>query len=67
MTFDVQRILESKRAHREQLASRLIVEKLQVLDSMRERELAIRGNATRSTSAIGILREEATRNQPEPG
>ena len=43
MTFDLQHILESKRAHRRHLATRTIVEKLRMLDALRERELAIRG------------------------
>lgn len=43
MTFDLQRMLESKRAHRQHLASRPIGEKLRLLDALRERELAIRG------------------------
>ena len=39
MTFDLQRIVEAKRAHRRELAARPIVEKLAMLDVMRERAL----------------------------
>ena len=41
MTFDLQRILESKRAYRHKLAAKPIAEKLRMLDAMRERALAI--------------------------
>jgi hypothetical protein len=43
MSFDLQKILESKRALRRDLAMRPIGEKLRMLDAMRERELVIRG------------------------
>jgi hypothetical protein len=43
MSFDLQKILASKRALRKNLAERPIAEKLRMLDAMRERELAIRG------------------------
>lgn len=56
MSFDLQKILESKRAFRRELAARPIAEKLRILDALRERELAIRGRATPSES--GVLREE---------
>ena len=42
MTFDLQRMLESKRAYHRELASRPVAEKLRMLDALRERELAIR-------------------------
>lgn len=42
MTFDLQKILESKRAYRQALAAKPIAEKLRMLDAMRERALAIR-------------------------
>jgi hypothetical protein len=38
----MQKILDSKRALRRELAQRPISEKLRMLDAMRERELAIR-------------------------
>ena len=42
MTVSLQKIIENKRALRRELATRPIVEKLRMLDAMRERELAIR-------------------------
>jgi len=42
VTFDLQRILDSKRAHRQRLAARPIGEKLRLLDDLRERALALR-------------------------
>ena len=42
MTADLREILESKRSFRRELAARPIAEKLRMLDTMRERELAIR-------------------------
>jgi hypothetical protein len=43
MSFDLQKMLESKRALRRDLAARPVAEKLRLLDALRERELAIRG------------------------
>lgn len=67
MTFDLQRILESKRAHRQHLASRPIGEKLRMLDALRERELAIRGRAITGDSPSSMVREEPApyRTKPE--
>jgi hypothetical protein len=56
MSFDWQKILESKRALRRDLTARPIGEKLRLLDALRERELAIRGRAVHSRSSV--LREE---------
>ena len=42
MTFDLTRILESKRAYRRKLAALPIGEKLRLLDALRERGLEIR-------------------------
>lgn len=58
MSFDLQKILESKRAHRRALATRPIGEKLRMLDALRERELSIRGRAVHADSTSGILREK---------
>jgi hypothetical protein len=55
MSFDLHKILESKRALRRQLAARPVAEKLRMLDALRERELAIRGRAVHSDSSA--LRE----------
>ncbi len=53
MSFDLQKILESKRAYRHKLATLPIAEKLRILDALRERELAIRGSQSSS-----VVREE---------
>jgi hypothetical protein len=65
MSFYLQKILESKRAHRRHLAARPIGEKLRLLDALRERELAIRGRALYSDSSV--LREDPApyRTKPE--
>ena len=42
MTFDLARILESKRAYRRKLAALPIADKLRLLDTLRERGLEIR-------------------------
>ena len=42
MTFDPQKVLQSKRAMRRELAARPIAEKLAMLDALRERALALR-------------------------
>ncbi len=42
MSFDFERIIQSKRALRERLAARPIVEKLRMLDVLRARTLALR-------------------------
>jgi hypothetical protein len=45
MSFDLQKIIESKSALRRKLAALPVVEKLRMLDALREREIAIRGHA----------------------
>lgn len=55
MTFDLARILESKRAHRRGLAVRPIGEKLRLLDDLRQRALDIR--SSQSVSGL-VLHEE---------
>jgi hypothetical protein len=42
MSFDLKKILASKRALRRDLAARPISEKLRMLDALRERALAVR-------------------------
>jgi hypothetical protein len=64
MSFDLQKILESKRVFRRDLAARPIGEKLRMLDALRERELAIRGRATHGDS--NILREDPTAYRTKP-
>ena len=56
MTFDLAKILQSKREFRQRLAARPIAEKLALLDALRERALAIR--PVRPASEAGVLREE---------
>jgi hypothetical protein len=43
VTFDLPKMIESKRAYRDKLATLPIAKKLRILDALRERELAIRG------------------------
>jgi len=50
VSFDSEKILESKRALRRNLAALPIAEKLRLLDALRERELAIRGRMVRRDS-----------------
>lgn len=45
MSFDLSKILESKRALRQRLAARPVAEKLRMLDALRARAVAIRGAA----------------------
>ena len=47
MSFDLQRIIESKRAWRRSLAQRPVAEKLALLEELRDRAGAIRAAATR--------------------
>ena len=56
MSFDLKKILESKRALRRDLAARPVAEKFRMLDALRERELAIRGRAIPAASST--VREE---------
>ena len=59
MTFDLAKILKSKRDSRRQLAARPIAEKLAMLDALRERELAIRQSGHPTTES-SVLHEEPT-------
>ena len=64
MTFDLQAILESKRALRRYLAACPIGEKLRMLDALRERELAIRGRAPHADNSV--LREDPAPYRTKP-
>ena len=64
MSFDLQKILESKRALRRNLAARPVAEKLRLLDVLRERELAIQGRAVHTGSSA--VREEPASHWVEP-
>ena len=52
MTFDLQRILESKRALRRSLAQRPVAEKLALLDTLRDRVRVIRAAATERAATV---------------
>ena len=56
MIFDLTKIIESKRAFRQRLATRPIEEKLAMLDALRERSLALR--ASRPAVGVAALHEE---------
>lgn len=58
MSFDFQKIFDSKTAHRRKLADLPIGEKLTLLDAMRERAISIR-NAT-PASGSSVLHEDPT-------
>jgi hypothetical protein len=58
MTFDLKRVLESKKALRRKLADRPLAEKLAMLDALRERTLALR-------EAGEHLRHAAVHEDPE--
>jgi hypothetical protein len=60
MSFDLQRILESKLQFRQRLAARLIVEKLAMLDELRERTLALRGGDAAPAPKSGVIKETST-------
>ena len=56
MNNDLQRILESKAAHRRKLADLPIGEKLRLLDAMRKGAIAIQGASPEPAS--NVLRED---------
>jgi hypothetical protein len=56
VTFDLESISKSKRAFRRRLAQAPIVEKLQMLDALRQRLLSLR----RAHSTL-LIREESAR------
>jgi hypothetical protein len=57
MSFNVVKILESKRRFRQGLAARPIAEKLAMLDELRERALAIR--AAKPVPESRVLHEDS--------
>jgi hypothetical protein len=65
MSFDLQKILAGKRALRHELAARPIGEKLQMLDALRERELAIRGRAIHADNSVPHEEPTPYRTKPE--
>jgi len=62
MTFDLQKILESKREFRRGLAALPIEEKLLLLDALRERQLSVR----EGSQSIPKIRTDGHRF-PNPG
>ena len=60
VTFDLPQILASKRAFRHALAARDILEKLRMLDALRERALALR------PSRCALNDEHRLRDAPAP-
>lgn len=52
MTFDLQKMIESKRAYRARLAALPIGDKLRILDALGERQRSIRDSVTRSGTAV---------------
>lgn len=64
MTFNLAKILQSKRAFRRRLAARPIEEKLAMLDALRARAIALR--ESRPTDEAGGLREEPPPYRGQP-
>ena len=64
MSFDLAKILQSKRAFRQRLAARPIEEKLAMLDALRERALALRASGLAAES--GALHEESPPYRVQP-
>ena len=61
MTFDLHQILASKRAFRRELASRSILEKLALLDELRERSISL------AASRRPALDSQRLREEPPSG
>jgi hypothetical protein len=59
MKVDLERINKSKREFRRRLAARPIAEKLRLLDSLRERLLAIRRGPNTGTPTKAVIQETA--------
>jgi len=51
MTSSLEKIIESKRAMRRELAARTIAEKLRLLDALRERQIDLRSALAKTTHA----------------
>lgn len=63
MSFDLERILASKRALRRDLAARPIAEKLRMLDALRERAIALRSASTSALEDANALRQTPAPNR----
>jgi hypothetical protein len=57
MNVDWQKVAESKRVLRRNLAALPVTEKLRLLDALRERELAIRSSRALAPPPADVLRE----------
>jgi len=66
MSLDLEKILESKRALRRDLASRPIAEKLRMLDALRERALTLRAASATHQADMDALRETPAHNRTKP-
>ena len=64
MSFDLAKILQSKRAFRQRLAARPIEEKLAMLDALRARALVLRSSGP--AAASGALHEEPPPYRVQP-
>jgi len=64
MTFDLQRVIESKRAYRRSLARRPVAEKLAMLDELRDRTRAIRAAA--ACREATVVRESPPEYRAKP-
>ena len=64
MTFDLDKIQQSKREFRQRLAARPITEKLAMLDALRERALTIR--PPRTAPEAGALHDAASPYRARP-
>ena len=59
MTFDLEKMLQSKRAMRRELAARPLAEKLAMLDMLRERTLTLRA----ATLPARVLADDGSATQ----
>ena len=66
MTFDLQRILKSKRALRRKLAAQPVAEKLRMLDDLRERALTIRRASFTARAESVRVQETSGKYAPRP-
>ena len=64
MNVDWDKVSESKRALRRNVAALPLAEKLRLLDALRERELAIRSSRALAPSPAGVLRETPPARRP---
>ena len=63
MSFDPQRVLASKRAHRKKLAALPVAEKLRLLDELRATALTLRRASVAAPDEPGMVEERQTAYQ----